>query len=87
MLTGAAPAPRVTSNPFLHNGPAGPPQRRPVPLITRQPPPPENPSFEGRQHAMQAHPGRPLEPLPGPRRRPGAKAFRLRRSRGSAATH
>ncbi len=31
-------------------------------LIGRTPPPPQGPSFEQRQQAMQAHPGRPLEP-------------------------
>jgi hypothetical protein len=32
------------------------------PLVTNAPPPPQNPSFNQRQPAMQDHPGRPLEP-------------------------
>jgi hypothetical protein len=43
-------------------GPAtGPPQER-RPLVTKTPPPPQNPPFAQRQPALQDHPGRPLEP-------------------------
>lgn len=40
---------------------AGPPQER-RPLVTKMPPPPQNPPFAQRQPALQNHPGRPLEP-------------------------
>jgi hypothetical protein len=41
-----------------HNGP---PQNQ-RPLVTKTPPPQQNPSFAQKQGAMQEHPGRPLEP-------------------------
>ena len=41
-----------------HNGP---PQNQ-RPLVTKAPPPQQNPSFAQKQGAMQEHPGRPLEP-------------------------
>lgn len=44
------------------NGPGnGPPQNR-RPLVVNNPPPPQTPSFQQRQPALQDHPGRPLEP-------------------------
>jgi hypothetical protein len=39
----------------------GPPQNQ-RPLVTKAPPPQQNPSFSQRQGALQEHPGRPLEP-------------------------
>ena len=39
----------------------GPPQER-RPLVTKAPPPPQNPPFAQRQPTLQEHPGRPLEP-------------------------
>jgi hypothetical protein len=39
----------------------GPPQDR-RPLVTKTPPPPQNPPFTQRQAPLQQHPGRPLEP-------------------------
>ncbi len=50
-----APAPKNTG---------APPDRGRVtrPIITRTPPPPENPPFKAKEKALQAHPGRPLEP-------------------------
>jgi hypothetical protein len=39
-----------------------PAQTRPPVLITREPPPPQQPPFPERQQAMQADPGRPLDP-------------------------
>lgn len=44
-----------------NNSAGGPPMGR-RPLVSRTPPPPQNPSFAQRQPAMQQHPGRPLEP-------------------------
>ena len=41
--------------------PNGPPQDRRA-LVTKAPPPQQNPSFAQKQGAMQEHPGRPLEP-------------------------
>jgi len=74
----AVPVQNPVQTPAPHPQPVAPvargPQRtltttnqppRPVeprPLIGRTPPPPQGPSFEQRQQAMQAHPGRPLEP-------------------------
>jgi hypothetical protein len=43
-------------------GVAGGPPRTPPRLITRNPLPPPNVPFSVRQQALQAHPGRPLEP-------------------------
>ena len=55
----AAPRPaRITG---AVQRPAASPARA-APLVTRRPPPPANPPFATRQRAMQAHPGRPLEP-------------------------
>ncbi len=44
-----------------NNSDGGPPTQR-RPLVTRTPPPPQNPPFAQRQQGMQQHPGRPLEP-------------------------
>ena len=45
--------------------PAAAPQAQPRPgrpIITRAPPPPQAPSFQAKEPALQAHPGKPLEP-------------------------
>ena len=62
------PQDRATHTPpwSANNGGAGgpgnaPPQNR-RPLVVNNPPPPQNPSFQQRQPALQDHPGRPLEP-------------------------
>jgi len=44
-----------------NNGPVNIPANT-RPLVTKTPPPPPPPSFDQRKDAMQAHPGRPLEP-------------------------
>jgi hypothetical protein len=65
-VTGGAP--RSTRPPQVYriaapeSGPADRPLRTPPPLVAKRPPPPENVPFPQRQQAMQAHPGRPLEP-------------------------
>jgi hypothetical protein len=56
------PQPLVRSTPPPGNGAGAEPQRRPPPLVARTPPPPAAVPLPTRQQAMQAHPGRPLEP-------------------------
>ncbi len=53
--------PGQNDHPAGQPGPGGPPPER-RPLVTRTPPPPQNPSYAQRQGASQDHPGRPLEP-------------------------
>jgi hypothetical protein len=53
--------PGQNDHPAGQAGPGGPPLDR-KPLVTRTPPPPQNPSYAQRQNASQDHPGRPLEP-------------------------
>ena len=53
--------PGQNDHPAGQPGPGGPPMER-RPLVTRTPPPPQNPSYAQRQNAAQDHPGRPLEP-------------------------
>ncbi len=53
--------PGQNDHPAGQPGPGGPPTDR-KPLVTRTPPPPQNPSYAQRQGASQDHPGRPLEP-------------------------
>ncbi|HEX3866192.1 MAG TPA: hypothetical protein VHV78_05535, partial [Gemmatimonadaceae bacterium] len=43
-------------------GAVAPPMRSTRPIITRNAPPPQVPTVDARQRAMEAHPGRPLEP-------------------------
>jgi hypothetical protein len=52
---GTAPASSVA-----HTTPA--PTTSRAPYVTKSQPPPQKPSFDSRQQAMSAHPGRPLEP-------------------------
>lgn len=53
--------PGQNDHPAGQAGPGGPPMER-RPLVTKNPPPPQNPSYAQRQGASQDHPGRPLEP-------------------------
>jgi Family of unknown function (DUF6600) len=55
------PQPAVVQNGNNRGPNNGPPQER-RPLVTKNPAPPQSPSFSQRQPAMQDHPGRPLEP-------------------------
>jgi hypothetical protein len=61
---------------------AGNPQNGPAqnqrPLVTKNPPPQQNPSFAQRQPAMQEHPGRPLEPQQMDNLRRGQPAGQMR---------
>ena len=65
-VTGGAP--RANRPPLVYriapsvSGPVNRPLQTPPPLVANRPPPPENVPFPQRQQAMQAHPGRPLEP-------------------------
>lgn len=54
------PTSTVTANGSAGPGNGPPPNRRP--LVVNTPPPPQKPSFEQRQPALEQHPGRPLEP-------------------------
>jgi hypothetical protein len=58
---GGQGGPPVNTSNDHPSGQGGPPADR-KPLVTRTPPPPQNPSFVQRQNASQDHPGRPLEP-------------------------
>lgn len=53
--------PGQNDHPAGQSGPGGQPMER-RPLVTKNPPPPQNPSYAQRQSASQDHPGRPLEP-------------------------
>ena len=57
----SAPAP-LPPNPPSVGARSRPAVRTPPPLVAKRPPPPAEPPFPARQNAMQAHPGRPLEP-------------------------
>jgi len=65
-VTGGAPRPNRPPQVYRiapsETGPPDRPMRTPPPLVAKRPPPPENVPFPQRQQAMQAHPGRPLEP-------------------------
>ncbi len=63
-ISKVAPPPAKGAAPRTATGqPArGQPARGPRTIITRRAPPPQNPSFTDRAKAMQANPGRPLDP-------------------------
>lgn len=61
-LRNTPPSQAAGRQPAYQGNPPASSGQAPARLITRTPPPPTKPSFEARKPALDAHPGRPLEP-------------------------